>query len=194
MKNLENIIAFTLVMAIITAVVYVTYKGIGYFTVQLDWLNKEQLSLLSLGIIIIILCTLILASAIRYSRPKGDRHIVPEKAIVYNNFINYYISIRSSIQYEGEVNYRFRSDMVLWAGSNVLKKYMVFNQYLNDLNSDNPKILEQAEKVIMEMRNELGQYTYGLKPGDLDKLIFAGKTYKINDMGIHSQQEYINHS
>jgi hypothetical protein len=58
---------------------------------------------------------------------------------------------------------------------------VIFNQYLDELSPDNPKILEQAEKVIIEMRNELGQYTYGLKTGDLDNLIFSGRTYQVNN-------------
>jgi hypothetical protein len=181
MKNLENIIVFIIVIAIIGGIGYAVVLGLGYVATQMEWLDKEQISILSIGSLVALLCTLILASAIRNNKTKGDRHILPEKAIVYNDFVNYYITIRSSIQKEGMINYRFRSDMVLWAGSSVLKKYMIFNQYLDELSPDNPKILEQAEKVIIEMRNELGQYTYGLKTGDLDNLIFTGRTYQVNN-------------
>jgi hypothetical protein len=172
MKQLGNLLTLLLILGIIIALGYASLLGIKFIIAQFNLLETELTGIMIIAASVLLVCTLILASAIRYSRPKGDIRVHQEKAYIYTDFISYYSTIRESIRNEGKIYYRFRNDMVLWAGKNVLKSYSLFNKYITELNPDNPKILEQAEKVIFEMRKEIGYDSYGLKNGYLDNLIF----------------------
>lgn len=154
------------------AVGYAIVAGVKFLIAQFDLLGTELAGIMIIISVLLLVCSFIIAGAFRNNKRKDDKQVHPEKAYIYSNFINYYITIRESIRKTGAINYRFRSDITLWAGKNVLKSYMQFNKNLDELNPDNPKIMEQAEKVIFEMRKELGHDNYGFNEGDIDKLIF----------------------
>lgn len=181
MKTLGSFLASILILGILAAIVWGSILGIKFLLQQYNLLGSELASSMIIASALLLLCSFILAAAIRFNKTRNDKHIQPEKAYIYSDFINYYITIRESIRKEGIINYRFRSDITLWAGKNVLNAYLQFNKYIDELNPDNSKILEQAEKVIYEMRRDLGNDNYGFNKGDLDKLIFPEDTKAVND-------------
>jgi hypothetical protein len=174
MKILGNIIVFLLGIAVVTAFIGSIIYGIKFLITQFGLLDSASSAQVIIGSSLILICTLILAGAIRYSKSAGDRPVHPEKAAIYSDYINYFIALREGIKINGRISYRFRSDITLWANKNVLKSYLIFNILLDKLSPDDPKIMEQAEKILFEMRKELGQDNFGLKKGDLDKIIFPG--------------------
>ena len=58
---------------------------------------------------------------------------------------------------------------------------MLFNKYLNESDPDHHKILQQARRVILEMRRDLGLSSQGLKPDNLDQIIFTPHTLTKKD-------------
>ena len=172
MKAIGSLLAVLLFLGSIGLLIWGSIQGIGFLINQFGTLDSELTSVIIIISTLILLCSLILAAAIRFNKTKNDKQVHPEKAYIYSEFITYYVELRKSIQTEGKINYRFRSDISLWSGKEVLKSYIKFNRLLDELNPDNPIILEQAEKVLFEMRKELGNDNFGLRTGDLDNIIY----------------------
>ncbi len=174
MKTFGNLIASLLIITLLFAIVWGAILGAKHLIAQFQTLETEQAGVLIIVGSFLLIYTLILTIALRFNKNKSDKLVHPEKSYIYSDFLNYYIEIRSNIQNQGHIPYKFRSDMSLWAAHDVLKAYIKFNQLIVELSPDHPKILNQAEKVIFEMRKDLGLRNYGLGSGDLDGIIFPG--------------------
>ncbi|MCG8697604.1 MAG: hypothetical protein MI922_06080 [Bacteroidales bacterium] len=183
MKTLGSILTFLITLALIVGILWGVIIGGRYIFAQFEMLETQQSAVAIIFSVVMLISAFIVAGAIRDKTRNDDRQVHPEKAIIYNNFIDYYIEIRNSVNTQGIVNLRFRSDISLWASKDVLRSYMLFNQYLNELSGDNPKILQQAESVILEMRKDLGLSNQGLKPGNLDNIIFTPHNLVNNNNG-----------
>ncbi|MCG8698719.1 MAG: hypothetical protein MI922_11760, partial [Bacteroidales bacterium] len=133
MKTLQNILSILISLALITGLVWGVVIGGKYMLEQYNMLDTQLSAIVIIGSVVMLLSALIIAGAMRDQTRKNDNLVHPEKAIIYNNFIDYYIEIRNCIVTQGVINLRFRSDMSLWAGKNVLRSYMLFNQYLHEL-------------------------------------------------------------
>lgn len=191
MKTLGSILTFLITLALIVGIVWGVIIGGRYVLDQYDMLESQQSAIAIIFSVIMLLSAFIVAGAIRDKGRKNDKIVHPEKAIIYNNFIDYYIEIRNSVKTQGLVNLRFRSDISLWAGKDVLRSYMLFNQNLNELSADSPQILRQAERVILEMRKDLGLSNQGLKPGNLDSIIFTPHNPVKNNNGKQATDEQV---
>jgi len=183
MKTIGKLISFILVIGLLVAIGWAILLGVKYIAGQFNLLSTELTSSMIIVLALFLICTLILASAINESKFKGDKPVHPEKSFIYTDFINYFLELKHSLINKEEITYWFRSDITLWAGKDVLRSYLLLNQYLDKPNADNSKILEQAEKVIFEMRKDLGQKNYGIKPGDLEKLMFPFVKEEVSPLG-----------
>lgn len=174
MKTPGDYFGLLMALAIFIAIGYSLVFGIKFFIGQFGILGTEATAQLVIISVILIICALIIAAAIRGNQLKNDKIVLPDKAKLYSEFVNYYVETAKIISEGGAVNYRFRSDMALWAGKDVLKAYMYFVNYLDGKSPESKRVFELGEKVILEMRKDIGHQNYRLKAGDLNNLVFSG--------------------
>ena len=105
--------------------------------------------------------------------PYGDKTIHPEKAVIYKRFIDLWYE--PSIQNEESLSELSKS-MALWAGDDVLKQYILLDQEEQNSGSARNNLNAQIEKVILEMRRDLGQKNFGILSGHIDQMLTRKKS------------------
>ena len=128
----------------------------------------------NLFLLIIILLFLITIGAVSNQKSKvdNDKQIHAEKSVIYKTFIDLWTNIdHNQIEKEGG---NLKKAMILWANDHVLKNYLVLQSYYANHETDQGKINKQVEKVILEMRRDLGEKNTGIMRGDI--LILINRT------------------
>ena len=176
MKSISNFLAFLISFAFIAGLIWITVLGIKFVISQYQMINIQTTPILIIISILSIICSLIIAGAIKSSPMGRNRNINPEKAAVYNHFIDL-LSISTEFEITSQninidAEYKLlRKEMVLWASDNVLKKYLEFDKLLIELTIDKKIVLNKGEKVIFEIRKDLGNRNQNLKTGQISSLL-----------------------
>lgn len=115
----------------------------------------------------------------------------PERAEVYTRFIEAW-----SYTLIGHVNAQeelqtAEKQLILWGSSNVIKQYTAYRKRDTQCNPRDPAIRQLIEKVIFEMRKDLGQSNFGLNAGDLFDLLLNGAhdARENNNTAPHAERE-----
>jgi hypothetical protein len=176
MKSFSSFLAFLLSFAFIAGLIWVTILGIKFVIAQYQMVDIQTTPILIIISILSIICSLIIAGAIKSSPMGNNRNINPEKAAVYNHFIDL-LSISTEFEITPQninmnAEYKLlRKEMVLWASDKVLKKYLEYDKYLNELTIDKKTLLNKGEKVIFEIRKDLGNRNQNLKTGQISSVL-----------------------
>lgn len=137
---------------------------------------------MSVEIIAAIIAGLLSVSAVIYSQQKNkEREIAaaqrPQKINMYQDFMNELIlktlkpnkgnkSNLSEKKLE-EFFYKFTSEIIIWGSPGVISAYENFRQFSDP---KNPNILFLVDKILREIRVDLGSNNKGIKNGDLISL------------------------
>jgi len=169
MKYIVSFVSLVIVVSFLFLVGYVVLifgKGIIH---QLSILSDYHVALISIFTLILSFLTLIIASAIK-SGNKRDQYIHPEKAIVYTRFIELW-GEKINEERARENILELHRAFLLWSDKNVLREFIKLKAMIDELSPKNPRILNQVEKVILTMRKDVGEDSFGVKPGELLSLL-----------------------
>lgn len=169
MKNLSNLITSVITFIVILLIGWGVFWGIKLILSQFEVIEPQAAAIVSIAFVALILVALIISSAIRKIVRKEDKHIHPEKAIIYRQFVeNWYM--QNGNQKSEKQAYDLHKAMALWAGNNVLKEYMILIK--KEATSDKT-VQIQAEKVLKEIRKDLGNQSYFFGMGKINKMLIG---------------------
>lgn len=173
MKFLENVLALITTLAIIILAAWLAYWGIRYIIDQFQIVNPSTSATLTILAVIVIISSIIISGAIRSVVKSGDKPIHPEKAIIYKQFID--IWCNTGFPIDQNLKMSNARAMALWAGDGVLKQYLILKKIKPESRSNEQVSLAQIEKVIMEMRKDLGQKNFGVRSGNINEILNQGQ-------------------
>lgn len=161
MKSLQNFTATLLAIGFFGLLGWGTYLAIRYLMAQFEQLDDTLAAILSLISVLILICTLILAQAIRSAGQSGKVDVPPEKAEIYQHFMRIWFSDEESIHSAGISN-SLHARMLLWAGPEVLRQYHLLREISNDEPAKEEEIALRVEKFIQAIRQDLGHSNLSL--------------------------------
>ncbi len=152
-----NVVAGLLVIILVLTVV-----GIANFFYQSD---TNLIDIIDPGTILIVISIILCALIIRSGLIKAinrEKHLRPEKASVYKRFVDYF--------YTGlpmdDGWHELTAAMTLWASDSVLRQYFQLIKMMEEKELYD-KIQQKAEKVLMEIRKDMGNTNLGILNGDI---------------------------
>jgi hypothetical protein len=173
MKTLGKLIALLLVIGFIGLFGWLIFIGAKNIIIQFGQFDTKLGSLIILVSAVILISALIIGWAIRSIAYSGDRAIQPEKAIIYSKFLEMWIQNKNKeiTSDEFQNNYlEIKKHMILWSSDSVLQQFIQFDNQLNK-SIEPAKINVFAEKVILEIRKDLGVKNRGINLGNIANLL-----------------------
>ncbi len=169
MKFLQNLLAMLATLAIIIFVGWLVYWLTRYVIDQFNVVDTSKAAVLTIIAVITITCTIIIAGAIRSIVKTGDKPIHPEKAIIYKQFIDFWYD--PGFFTDANMRANLMKSMALWASDGVLKHFLTLQKLGHQPDKKNKSTSRQLEKVIREMRRDLGQKNFGIIAGSIDAML-----------------------
>ena len=169
MKTLTTLVGFLLTTAFLALLGY----GI-YWAISLAWpdslsTNPSLAASLSVGSLVLVLCTLILAWALNRAANRKNATVITQKARTYELFTESWFT--SSTFQQEEQQFQLHQLMVLWAEDDVLKKYLKLWEMSGDANVEKSALQQQAAEIVLAMRKDLGAPNSLLQAAELGKLL-----------------------
>lgn len=183
MKIFEKLYGFL----IIVVLGYFVYKVIDLIFDKLSQIDSELgIVLVTVsGTIIVSLITVIVAKSIE-KKQEIRREQRNEKIRVYKKIIDYFFDEIFSKQLENKtpskdnmLNFMtdFLKDLIPWGGDKVMKSFLKFREQaqtnIDNENTDVFSTLFDFEKMLFEIRKDLGHSNKGVETGDILKLFIT---------------------
>lgn len=159
MKKFTNTLLVFGAVTLMFLLIWGIYIGITFVINQFEIFDARETAIVTVGSLIFLISSLIVATAIRSSIQKGDKKIQPQKAELYSRYSTVYQMLGSDKEdFEKEVRELNRL-MILWAADDVLKEY---GRLLNMVEKGQKGLESQATNVLMEIRKDLGNRNRGI--------------------------------
>ena len=164
MNSFSRLIGGLFALVLIIIIGWGIYLGVKHSVYLLEYLDKPTFVILVVSSLIVFIGALMISSAIhKHARLNGRKHGYPGKVELYRMFIT---------QLNRSENFSdLNKTMALYGSGSVIKEYLEFLKILNDQSITSPQAQQQFEKVMMEMRKDIGESNLEIKQGDLINLI-----------------------
>lgn len=170
MKNQKTLLSIVLFLAVIGLVGWGIYWGVRSISRMYQQFTPMWAAGMTIGSLVLILCTLILAYAINRAAGKRSKPIPPEKAHAYQLFIEIWLSRSGSGKPSREKQRKLDQTLALWADDSVLEAYLAFQGLASDPESSWDDIHDMAGEVLLAMRADLGVSNTIITSDDLTEL------------------------
>lgn len=164
MKLLSTIIGLLLALAFLTASGWGVYLAFQYLNDQYQIIEQPHAAIITLGAIILILCSWIISGAIRSISGNSDRRLHPEKAMIYAHFLeiwpledhfqNHNAQLKHNLQ-------ELKKPMALWGSDKVIRQFDKLFQTSVD-NSGTDLIWKEANKLLLAIRKDVGHENFNI--------------------------------
>lgn len=168
MKNLNTLLSIVLSLAVLGLVGWGIYWGIRSISRMYQQFTPMWAAGMTIGSLVLILCTLILAYAINRAAGRRSKPIPPEKARAYQLFVEMWLSRGGKTSREKQR--KLEQMLALWADDSVLDAYMAFQEVADTPESSWEDIQDMAGQVVLAMRAGLGVSTTTITSDDLREL------------------------
>jgi len=159
MKKITNLLLVFGAVTLMFLLIWGAYIGVTFVINQFEIFDARETAIVTVGSLIILISSLIVATAIRSSIQKGDKRIQPQKADLYSRYsMIHQILATDYKEFEKEVS-GLNRQMILWAADDVLKEY---SRLLNMVEKGEKGVDNQARAVLMEIRKDLGNRNRGV--------------------------------
>lgn len=178
MKALKNIKIFLLLLVATTSSIIALFLTSGQ-SLERAYLPEVSFAIALIFIVVFtVIFSAILISILNGAFKNADKSIHPEKAIIYKQFIDNCYDNEILSDHPSNSNGLARS-MALWASDAVLEQYIILEKMSILPHQKDNNAAQQMEKVILEMRRDLGQKNFGIQKGSIH--YFLKKTYLTNN-------------
>jgi len=159
MKKITNILLVFGAVTLMFLLIWGVYIGVTFVINQFEIFDARETAIVTVGSLIILISSLIVATAIRSSIQKGDKIIQPQKADLYSRYSTIHQMLATDYEeFEKEVS-ELNRQMILWAADDVLKEY---GRLLNMVEKGEKGVEIQARAVLLEIRKDLGHRNRGV--------------------------------
>lgn len=170
MKIIDNTLTFLLALMIMVFIGWMLFWTVRLVMQQFDLVDTSIVAGLTFMGFIIIMSMLIFLGALKRLLKKSDKSIHPEKAIIYQQFID--VSYDRDLFFENlHVQENLVRSMTLWASDAVLKQFILLKNIASKPSTNTEIFSNQVENVILEMRKDLGQKNLGIDQGSINIML-----------------------
>jgi hypothetical protein len=169
MNLLKNTLAGMIVIGFLVASAYGLYYAAQYVLGVFAELQPVQKTLLFTAAFTILFSAAMIAAALRgLGKRLQNRRLQEEKLVAYGNLIHAWRALvrepKRAIQPEEEqILHDIESHLILVAGPQVLQQYHRLKEIQGGADLESPEVLAQLEKVIIEIRRDIGYADLGYK-------------------------------
>ncbi len=141
-------------------------------------LEAMQKTILFTGAFTLLLSTaMIAASLCSLGKRLQNRRLQEEKLAAYGNLINVWRALvfapqRAIQPREEQILHDIESHLTLVAGPRVLRQYHRLKEIQHEADLQSPEVFTQLEKVILEIRRDIGYADWGYKNSHLISVLF----------------------
>ena len=166
-KNLtvfSALIASLIYIGVVVGLIMIAVKflGEGISGVPSEWLAVSTVVLFTL-----VFCSFLISNALKNNNEKRSQNVLLDRLGVYKRFLDTWLG-DGLIHTSEPLPFQLTYAMSLLASDNVLKLY----KKLINTQESNPHDLkakqELVQRIILEMRRDLGQLNFAILQGDLD--------------------------
>lgn len=180
MKSLSNICSVLLGCVLLGALIAGAYFALRFVINLFDGLDAHVASGIYAAVIAVIVNAAMIALIVRLGwKLRSMERVRMEKAAVYQRFLAAWSSALSqaatastpSALRIGNDPQAAEHQLLLWGSNNVIKYYTAYQNHETPPNPHDPAVLPLIEKILQEMRKDLGQSNVGIQTGDLLNLL-----------------------
>jgi len=163
-------ISLLIAIGILVLLGYLIWLGYRFLETNYALLQPETKAFIIVLLAAVLLALFVAGYVFRSGQRMNDKAVHPEKAIVYKSFIDIWqAGIKTGVPIREEDD--LQSAMTLWAGGKVLSEYLKLHRILDQKPAQLDQIIKQVEKVILEIRTDIGSGNRGVLSGDILKLL-----------------------
>jgi len=178
MNLLKNTLASMIIIGFLIASAYGLYYVFQFLLNAFAGLEAVEKTLLFTAAFTILLSAAMIAAALRgLGRRMQNRRLQDEKLAAYGNLINAWRALvrapQRAIQPEEEqILHDIESHLTLVAGPRVLRQYHGLKEIQREADLQSQDVFAQLEKVILEIRRDIGYADWGYKDSHLISALF----------------------
>ncbi|MEO1655152.1 MAG: hypothetical protein AAFU64_16515 [Bacteroidota bacterium] len=166
MKFLRDLLASLVALAFLALMAWGGYLLIRYLVGEFETLPPEWASILSLVATLILLCTGILAWAIRNRKAAPvQESLLSEKARLYAHFLEQWWG-----ENEEGISIPLHTQMLQLASDLVLREYAQLRKLSQEEETPDQALVEQSQKLLRAIRQDMGHKNLGLAEEDWQQL------------------------
>lgn len=165
MKVLSNVLAVMFLIVFLACIGYGLYQGYEFLKSRSLAASEPWAVILVTASFIVLLSALMVASAVRGH--STQEKLRSEKADTYLLFIHSWQLNHLPGPEAEKVLRKLNFRMMLYASPGIIREYTQLLQLLQTLPAGDGKVLTKVERIILEMRKELGWKNDFLKKGEL---------------------------
>lgn len=166
-RNLTIFSSLIASLIYVGAVVGLIVLGARFLEGGLVDLPKEWTAVLILVLFTVVFCSFLMSNALKNNLEKRNQSVILDRLGVYKRLLDLWIG-DGFLTTQEKAPYQLSYAMSLLASDNVLKQYKKLVQF----QETDPHNIEQKQKmlqrIILEMRRDLGQLNFAILQGDLD--------------------------
>lgn len=166
-KNLTIFSALIASLIYIGAIVGLIILSARFLENGLAELPTSWVAVLAVILFTIVFCAILISNALKNNLEKRNQNVILDRLGVYKRLLDVWLG-DGLLDSNEKAPYQLSYAVSLLASDNVLKQY----KKLLQLQETDPQNMEQKQKllqrIILEMRQDLGQLNYAILQGDLD--------------------------
>lgn len=178
MNLLKNTVVGMIILGFLIASAYGLYYAFQFLLNAFAGLEAVQKTVLFTAAFTILLSAAMIATALRgLGKRMQNRRLQEEKLAVYGHLINTWQALvrapqRATQPQEEQSLHDIESHLVLVAGRQVLRQYHRLKEVQREADLQSPEVFAQLEKVILEIRRDIGYADSGYKKSHLISVLF----------------------
>lgn len=179
MKFLGKTLSILLSLALVFAIIFYGVKVFRFLITFLEGLDRSLITILIISSTVFLIGISVIVRSIRKSiKHKNEILIQTEKAERYQRLIQYLANClkRNGSEYSADndktkLTQSLMFEIILWGSHGVIKELMALQKMEKEEGVKNTKISSQVEKIILEIRKDLGLKNWGIKENDMIELL-----------------------
>ena len=178
MKFLKNTLASIIVIGFLVALAYGLYYAFQFILNAFAGIETVQKTIFFTAAFTLLLSAAMIAAALRgIGRRLQNRRLQEEKLAVYGDLIYAWRALVCAPQRaippgEEQILHDIESHLILVAGPRVLRQYHRLKEIQREADLQSPEVFAELEKVILEIRRDIGYADWGYKNSHLISVLF----------------------
>ena len=202
MKYFYNLLAVLLGFALLSLLVIGVYIALRLVVQLFTDLEEHTASMIYAAVVAALFSAVLIVLIVQSGeKRKSLDRLREQKAQSYRCFLTAWSSTLSQAAHLGEQPPLHREDnlhvaeqqLLLWGSNHVIKHYVAYRQHETLNNLRDSAVVQFIDKVLQEIRKDLGQSNIGIQTGDLFNLFVSTARHDDNNINTAVQRSRMAH-
>lgn len=174
MKTLGSLISILVFLGLLAVFGWGVYLGVKYIISQFAFIDQTTSAILIIVSTVALVGCLIIAGAIKSDFRSRKIAFEVQRAEMYNQFVEVWLKPNKSDAEKQQIPVQMETlnkMIALWGSPQIIKQYKQLIQMTGSAQSDKTLILQQTEKILLELRKHAGESNQNIRKKDLTDII-----------------------